>query len=102
MSEFYELVIYTSALPDYADFILDQLDCDWKIQHRLYRQHVAYENGQGCKDLLNLGRDMSKTILLDNLPENFMDTTPTNGLQVESWYDDYSDNTLNLLTPFLK
>jgi CTD small phosphatase-like protein 2 len=39
------------------------------------------------KDLRNLGRDLSRTIIVDNLAENFS-VTPENGIWVESWYDD--------------
>jgi len=54
------------------------------------------------KDLRNLGRDLAKTIIVDNLAENFEDTTPANGIWVESWYDDLDDKVLNLLLPFLQ
>ena len=50
----------------------------------------------------NLGRDLSRTIIIDNLAENFEHTTPDNGIWVESWYDDMDDNILDLLAPFLK
>ena len=49
----------------------------------------------------NLGRDLSKTIIIDNLAENFNQTTPDNGIWVESWYDDMDDKVLGLLIPFL-
>jgi len=48
-----------------------------------------------------LGRDLSKTIIIDNLAENFNQTTPNNGIWVESWYDDMDDKVLGLLIPFL-
>jgi TFIIF-interacting CTD phosphatase-like protein len=54
------------------------------------------------KDLAKLGRNLSKTIIIDNLAENFMMTTPANGIWVESWYDDMDDQVLSLLLPFLK
>ena len=53
------------------------------------------------KDLTKLGRDMSKTIIIDNLAENFNQITPLNGIWVESWYDDMDDIVLQLLIPFL-
>lgn len=40
------------------------------------------------KDLHNLGRKLERTIIVDNLAENFLATTPNNGIWVESWYDD--------------
>lgn len=45
---------------------------------------------------------MERTIIIDNLAENFIHTTPNNGIWVESWYDDMDDNILEQLTPFLK
>jgi hypothetical protein len=52
--------------------------------------------------LRNLGRPLERTIIIDNLAENFNHTTPENGIWVESWYDDMDDNILDLLLPFLK
>jgi TFIIF-interacting CTD phosphatase-like protein len=45
---------------------------------------------------------LEKTIIIDNLAENFNHTTPNNGIWVESWYDDMDDTILDLLLPFLK
>ena len=41
-------------------------------------------------------------IIIDNLAENFIHTTPANGIWVESWYDDMDDTVLEQLLPFLK
>ena len=49
-----------------------------------------------------MGRPLERTIIIDNLAENFNHTTPDNGIWVESWYDDMDDNILDLLLPFLK
>lgn len=54
------------------------------------------------KDLRNLGRPLERTIIIDNLAENFIHTTPENGIWVESWYDDMDDTVLEMLVPFLK
>ena len=37
MSEIYEVVIFTAAMQDYADWVLDQIDKNKYITHRLYR-----------------------------------------------------------------
>ena len=37
MSDYFEIVIFTAAMPDYADWILDNIDRHNKITHRLYR-----------------------------------------------------------------
>ena len=53
------------------------------------------------KDLSLLGRDLSKTIIIDNLFESFYDH-PDNGILIENWYDDMEDKELFVLTGFLK
>ena len=89
-------------MPDYADWILDQIDEQGFVKHRLYRQHCSPNDDYAIKDLRYLGRDLRKTIIIDNLKENFENTTPQNGIWVESWFDDLEDNVLTLLIPFLE
>jgi TFIIF-interacting CTD phosphatase-like protein len=45
MAKYYEVVIFTAALQDYADWIIDRLDSNKNIRHRLYRQHTSATNG---------------------------------------------------------
>lgn len=40
MKEFYEIVVFTAATQDYADWILDVIDQKKCISHRLYRDHT--------------------------------------------------------------
>ena len=55
------------------------------------------------KDLRLVGRDIKKTIIIDNLRENFWSTCPENGIEILSWYgDDLDDIELQKLIPFLK
>mmetsp|Transcript_30607 Transcript_30607/g.22690 ORF Transcript_30607/g.22690 Transcript_30607/m.22690 type:complete len:149 (-) Transcript_30607:56-502(-) len=89
-------------MPDYADWIMDNVDRQKIVKHRLYRQHTTPHEDYAIKDLRNLGRNLEKTIIIDNLAENFNRTTPENGIWVESWYDDMEDTVLELLLPFLK
>ena len=50
-----------------------------------------------------LGRDIKKTIIIDNLKENFWSTCPNNGIEILSWYgEDLEDRELFKLIPFLK
>ena len=48
-----------------------------------------------------LGRDLSKTLIIDNLYESFL-RQPDNGILVKSWYGDMTDSELLTLLPFLK
>lgn len=50
-----------------------------------------------------LGRDIKKTIIVDNLPENFLSTCPNNGIEITSWYgDDLDDKELLKMIPILR
>ena len=41
------------------------------IKHRLYRQHATINKNNYVKDISKLGRDLSRTIIIDNVWENF-------------------------------
>ena len=52
------------------------------------------------KDLSLLGRPMDKTIIIDNISDNFI-IQPDNGIFCSTWYDDMSDRFLDEITPLL-
>merc|ERR1719247_2305183 len=97
----YELVIFTAATQDYADWVIDQIDPDHLVTHRLYRQHALPWGPLFAKDLSRLGRDLDRTLIIDNVQENFM-LQPHNGIFISSWYDDPHDTALFALTPLLE
>lgn len=53
------------------------------------------------KDLSKIGRDLSKTLLVDNVPENFA-LQPDNGIEIKSWFSDPYDRELLDMIPLLK
>ena len=58
----------------------------------------------GCnvfKDLMRLGRDINKIIIIDNLKDNFK-LQPNNGLFIKTWTSDINDNQLYDLEKILK
>ncbi len=71
LSKFYEIVIFTAAQKDYADWILDKLDVKHCISLRLYREHCSMFKDCHLKDLNILNRDLSKVIIVDNVAANF-------------------------------
>mmetsp|Transcript_32557 Transcript_32557/g.56339 ORF Transcript_32557/g.56339 Transcript_32557/m.56339 type:complete len:330 (-) Transcript_32557:3-992(-) len=101
MSQYYEIVVFTAGLQDYADWVLDQLDTEHYIKHRLYRHHTVQEGNVYLKDLSRTGRDLASTIIVDNVAENFK-LQPENGIFIKSWFDDTHDDALKQLSPLLK
>ncbi len=69
MAQLYEIVLYTHALPTYADPILDRLDPSRFIVYRLYRDSTLYQHGHHVRELSKLNRDMSKVLFVTSDPE---------------------------------
>ena len=102
MAKIFEIVIFTAALKDYADSILDILDPNKiLINYRLYRHHTSLSGITFCKDLSKIGRDLSRTLIIDNLADNFK-LQPNNGIPICTWIDDMKDTQLNDLGKILK
>ena len=101
MKKIFEIVIFTAATKDYADSILDVIDPNNKyIDHRLYRSHTSIYDFTFVKDLSKLGRNIKRTIIVDNLADNFK-LQPNNGIQIGTWTDDMKDTQLKDLSSIL-
>jgi len=102
IAQFYEIVVFTSALPGYADPILDRMDPNGYITHRLYRHETKYRDGLHMKDLAKLNRDLRRTIIIDNDPRVFA-LQSENGIEIAPWNGtDPDDKELLRLTAFLE
>ncbi|XP_054459018.1 CTD small phosphatase-like protein 2 [Anoplopoma fimbria] len=102
MAKIYELFVYTCAKKEYAEKILDILDPQRKLfRHRLYQDDCSCILGHYIKDLSILGRDLAKTVVLDNAPHTYpyhlMNTIP-----IKSWSGVSEDRELQKLVPYME
>ena len=90
LSKLYEIVIFTAGVLEYADWVLDQIDPESKIKHRLYREHTIIPEKERQQHIQNaskvdtgtgqqlhiiwamISRPIEKTIIVDNIAENFI------------------------------
>ena len=102
LSQYYELVVYTSQLPTYADPILDRLDPQRLLQYRLYRDSTRYIDGKHVRDLSKLNRNLAQVLLVTADPEAYS-LQPENAIKLKKWkVNDTNDTTLLDLLPFLE
>jgi CTD small phosphatase-like protein 2 len=59
------------------------------------------EDGIYLKDLSRLGRDLARTIIVDNIRENF-ERQDENGIEIRTWVGDPLDRELDSLGAFLR
>ena len=104
MKLLYELIIFSFGTPEYVDPIVNILEKEEKyFEYRLYRQHATLCGNDYVKDLNKLGRDLKRTIIIDNLPQAFK-LQKDNGICIKAFYGDTvgDRNTLKVLCEILE
>ncbi len=104
MGNWFNLVIYTASLKEYADPVIDLVDDGRKLfKKRLFRSSCLATGSAGLaylKDLSLIDSDLSKLALIDNSAASFA-LYPDNAIPIESWREDRGDQGLLELLPFL-
>ena len=103
IKKYYELIIFTAATEDYANPIINAIEKDEKFfDYRLYRVHTTIVDNDFVKDLSKLGRDLNRTIIVDNMKQNYKNQ-PENGITIRPfWGKDVEDTALVDLLDILK
>ncbi|TGZ80449.1 hypothetical protein EX30DRAFT_332350 [Ascodesmis nigricans] len=98
----YNLVIFTASVQEYADPVIDWLEQDRKyFSGRYYRQHCTNRNGAYIKDIATVEPDLSKVMIIDNSPTSYI-FHEDNAIPIEGWINDPTDLDLLHLIPMLQ
>ncbi|KAI0065883.1 hypothetical protein BV25DRAFT_1821584 [Artomyces pyxidatus] len=102
VSAWYTLVIFTASMQEYADPVIDWLDAGRGIlERRLFRESCTQlPNGAYTKDLSVVEQDLARVCLIDNSPVSYS-VNDMNGIPIEGWTHDPSDEALLDLLPVL-
>lgn len=101
VAQLYEVVVFTASVAKYGDPLLDHLDANSVVHHRLFRESCANKNGTYVKELSVLGRPLQSIIIIDNSPAAYS-SNPHNAIPVSSWFSDVHDSELMDMLPFLE
>lgn len=100
MSHHYELIIFTAAVKEYADWILEKIDPLELIKTKYYREHATALENSISKNLEITQKNLKKVIMIDNNARNFK-FQPENGILIKSWFEDPNDQALFQLKALL-
>ncbi|CAD8060246.1 unnamed protein product [Paramecium sonneborni] len=101
LSKYFELVVFTAAIKEYADKVIDYLDPCGFIKRRFYRDSCTKKDGVFYKDLTKVNSNLDKTFIIDNSFSG-MQLNPQNGILIKSWYNDLKDQELKIYEAMLK
>lgn len=49
MATYFEITIFTAATKEYADEIINEIDKEGNVKHRLYRNHLTFVGSEPLK-----------------------------------------------------
>lgn len=101
LSQYYEIVLFSSNYMMYAEKIAEKMDpIHAFISYNLFKEHCVYKDGVHIKDLSKLNRDLKKVMIIDT-DENSYKLQPENAIPMDPW-DGKADDKLLRLIPFLE
>ncbi|KAK0658078.1 HAD-like domain-containing protein [Cercophora newfieldiana] len=101
LSQYYEIVLFTSVPLAIAEPVLRKLDPYHFVMWPLGREATKYKDGEIVKDLSYLNRDLSKVIIIDTNAQH-VSAQPENAIVLPKWTGDAKDTKLVSLIPFLE
>jgi len=103
IKKIFEIIIFTIGIKEYVEPIINIIEKDKKYFDKiLYREYLTLINDDFVKDLSKLGRDLSKVIIIDSLPQSFK-LQKENAILIKTFDgENKNDCKLKELIPILK
>jgi len=104
LSVFAELILFSAAVGSYGNALLDLIDPTRTLfSRRLFRESTVCSGVyRYVKDLTKLGRDLNRTVIVDNRAFSFL-LQPRNGIKCRAFRGDANDRELSsIILPLLE
>ena len=96
LSKYYEIVIFTGSERKTAESAIKKIDKDMLISYLLDRRYLSNQFSCQIKDLSKIGRDLRKTIIVDD-NECFVMRQKENGIIIKFFGGELNDKELFIL-----
>lgn len=102
VAQWYELIVFTASLSQYADPVINTLDPFGHIGRRYFRDSCLHRGGAYIKNLQVVCADLSQIVIVDNSPAAYS-INRENAIPISDWLGDNHkhDEALLALLPFL-
>ena len=67
IAPYFEILIFTASISEYASPLIDMLDKNKLTSGRLFRQHCLFNHGLYLKDIRIIQKDLKDVIIIDNI-----------------------------------
>ena len=90
--KYYEIILFSEAEKDYIDLIISSINNKrFYYDYILCRDYISIEGNNFIKDLNKIGTPLDKTIIIDNMPQNFRNHKE-NAIYIKSFFGDEKDD----------
>jgi hypothetical protein len=90
--QYYEIILFSEADKDYIDLIINAIGNErFLYDYILCRNYISIEANEFVKDINNIGTPLDRTIIIDNMPQNFR-KNKENAIYIKSFFGEENDD----------
>ena len=90
--QYYEIILFSEADKDYINIIINAIGNQrFLYDYILCRDYISIEGNDFIKDINKIGTPLDKTIIIDNMPQNFR-KNKENAIYIKSFFGEENDD----------